>query len=107
MTEIDSLLIYADPDQMAAERSKAKQMKRSAWWKNKIGQGKCFYCNKRFHPRELTMDHETPLVRGGRSTRGNLVPACKPCNQDKMNLPPGEWKARIEAFEKAQNGWGV
>ena len=29
------------------------------------------------------MDHVVPLVRGGRSTRGNVVPACKTCNTDK------------------------
>jgi 5-methylcytosine-specific restriction protein A len=31
------------------------------------------------------MDHVVPLVRGGRSTRGNVVPACKTCNTDKKH----------------------
>jgi 5-methylcytosine-specific restriction endonuclease McrA len=31
------------------------------------------------------MDHVVPLVRGGRSTRGNVVPACKACNTDKKH----------------------
>jgi 5-methylcytosine-specific restriction enzyme A len=33
----------------------------------------------------LTMDHLVPLIRGGRSTKGNLVPACKPCNTKKKH----------------------
>jgi 5-methylcytosine-specific restriction endonuclease McrA len=33
----------------------------------------------------LTMDHVVPIVRGGRSNKGNLVPACKPCNDAKKH----------------------
>jgi hypothetical protein len=35
---------------------------------------------------ELTMDHVVPLARGGKSTKGNVVPACKPCNNKKKQL---------------------
>jgi len=31
------------------------------------------------------MDHVVPLVRGGRSIRGNVVPACKACNSEKKH----------------------
>jgi 5-methylcytosine-specific restriction endonuclease McrA len=31
------------------------------------------------------MDHLVPLIRGGRSTKGNLVPACKDCNVAKKH----------------------
>ena len=31
------------------------------------------------------MDHVVPLVRGGRSTKGNVVPACKDCNTKKKH----------------------
>lgn len=41
------------------------------------------------------MDHRVPLVRGGRSTRGNLVAACKPCNTAKKYLLPAEWEAYL------------
>jgi 5-methylcytosine-specific restriction enzyme A len=37
------------------------------------------------------MDHRVPLVRGGRSTRSNLVPACRACNAAKKYLLPVEW----------------
>ena len=36
------------------------------------------------------MDHVVPVARGGRSTRGNVVPACKPCNNEKKLLTPAE-----------------
>jgi len=37
------------------------------------------------------MDHVVPVVRGGKSSRGNLVPACKECNSRKKYLLPVEW----------------
>ena len=36
------------------------------------------------------MDHIVPLVRGGRSTKGNVVPACKACNTGKKYRLPWE-----------------
>ena len=34
-----------------------------------------------------------PLSRGGTDDRANLVPACKPCNMDKLDFTPEEWRA--------------
>jgi len=31
------------------------------------------------------MDHVVPVARGGRSARGNVVPACKACNTNKKH----------------------
>jgi 5-methylcytosine-specific restriction endonuclease McrA len=42
------------------------------------------------------MDHIVPLIRGGKSTKGNLVPACKDCNNKKKYLLPVEWKEYME-----------
>ena len=38
----------------------------------------------------LTLDHVIPVARGGRSTRGNCVPCCKACNNEKKALTPAE-----------------
>lgn len=92
---MDALFIPADPAVMARERRKAKLLKQSAWWKNRIGQGVCAYCGERVPPKALTMDHKVPLVRGGRSTRSNCVPACRTCNQHKQNLPAEVWRTTI------------
>jgi 5-methylcytosine-specific restriction endonuclease McrA len=41
---------------------------------------RCVYCGEHFPPAELTLDHVQPRVRGGDSSEGNLVTACKACN---------------------------
>ncbi len=34
------------------------------------------------------MDHLIPIVRGGKSTKGNVMPSCKKCNSErKYRLP--------------------
>ena len=45
------------------------------------------------------MDHRVPLVRGGRSVRSNLVPACRECNAAKKYLLPVEWSAYLARLE--------
>lgn len=41
----------------------------------------CHACRRRTH--RLTMDHITPLSKGGSNTATNIVPACKSCNSKK------------------------
>jgi 5-methylcytosine-specific restriction endonuclease McrA len=77
--------------QLRQEKDKARELRKSRWWAGRIARGICHYCEGRFPPDELTMDHVVPLVRGGRSSRGNLVPACKECNNRKKYLLPMEW----------------
>jgi 5-methylcytosine-specific restriction endonuclease McrA len=36
------------------------------------------------------MDHIVPLARGGKSTKGNIVPSCKSCNVNKKLDTPVE-----------------
>ena len=36
------------------------------------------------------MDHVVPLSRGGRSVKGNIVPCCKECNNNKKYKTPVE-----------------
>jgi len=48
------------------------------------------------------MDHIVPLSRGGKSTRGNVVPACKTCNTEKHRLVPVEWEAYLARLEKEE-----
>ncbi len=79
-----------DPKKLAMEKARAKDLRNSQWWKNRIAEGKCYYCDKKFHPSELTMDHALPLSRGGKSVRSNVIPSCKDCNSKKKNLLPSE-----------------
>lgn len=82
------------------ERARARELRASAWWKRRRGAGRCGYCDRPTPPRELTMDHRVPLVRGGRSTKGNLVPACKACNTAKRHLLPTEWDEYLAHLAK-------
>lgn len=79
---------FVDKKQVASERLKARGLRQSQWWKQKVAQGVCHYCEQKFAPQELTMDHVVPLARGGRSTKGNSVPCCKECNSKKKYYTP-------------------
>ncbi len=90
------------PDQkhILREKAKARELRKSQWWKQKTAAGKCHYCGGNFPQDELTMDHLVPLARGGRSVRPNLVPACKECNNRKKYLTPAEMiMAKMEQVE--------
>jgi 5-methylcytosine-specific restriction endonuclease McrA len=50
---------------------------------------RCFYCGEVKH---LTMDHVIPIIRGGRHSIGNLVPACVSCNSSKSRRFIMEWR---------------
>jgi len=83
--------IEVDEESLAREKRKARELRQTQWWKNRRAEGVCHYCRRRFPARELTMDHVVPLVRGGRTTRSNVVPCCKDCNDRKKYLLPHEW----------------
>jgi 5-methylcytosine-specific restriction endonuclease McrA len=72
-------------EEISRERKKAKELKKTAWWKQKRSSGVCYYCNQKFSVEELTMDHIIPLIRGGKSIKANLVPSCKDCNNKKKH----------------------
>lgn len=85
-------------EQLRRERQKARELRRSQWWRNRISAGCCHYCGGHFGVKGLTLDHVVPLVRGGKSTRGNCVPACKECNTRKRDLLPTEWQEYLDSL---------
>jgi 5-methylcytosine-specific restriction enzyme A len=80
------------------EKEKARELKRSSWWLRRIQSGVCYYCNKEAGRTNLTMDHIVPLSRGGKSKKGNIVPACKDCNNKKKYLLPIEWEEYLQSL---------
>ena len=78
------------------ERFKARELRESQWWKRRVAKGQCYYCKRETPPSELTMDHIVPIARGGKSTRGNVVPCCKSCNNTKKQLLPMEWEQYLK-----------
>lgn len=92
-------IVEVSEQEVKREKEKARELRRSQWWKNRVARGLCHYCGKNFSPDELTMDHLVPIVRGGKSTRGNVVPACKECNNRKKYLLPVEWEEYLETLK--------
>jgi 5-methylcytosine-specific restriction protein A len=86
----DWIEIHKDTKHIAREKRKARALRQSQWWRNRIAPGICAYCQGTFAADELTMDHVVPLARGGRSTKGNVVPCCKACNNQKQYWTPAE-----------------
>lgn len=80
-----SFLVTVSDEEIRRERQKARELRASQWWKRRRSAGLCHYCGKKVQPRALTMDHIVPIIRGGRSTKGNVVPACKECNTRKKH----------------------
>ncbi|MEW5908481.1 MAG: HNH endonuclease [Thermodesulfobacteriota bacterium] len=92
---------YDDGETVKRERRKARELRDSQWWKRKLAKGVCHWCRNTVLPNELTMDHIIPVSRGGKSTKGNLVPSCKTCNTKKKYLLPMEWEnGRIKKPEE-------
>lgn len=82
------------------EKEKARGLKKTQWWKRKCAEGICYFCKRKIPPKELTLDHVVPLVRGGKSTKGNVVPACKECNNKKKYLLPVDWQEYLEKIRQ-------
>ena len=85
--------------EIAREKAKARELRASQWWKRRLAEGICHYCQQHFKPAELTMDHVAPLIRGGKSTKGNLVPCCKECNNKKRHMLPMEWMEYLDTLK--------
>lgn len=86
----DWIEIKKDDKHIAREKKKARELRKSQWWQQQLQKEVCHYCNQRFAAGDLTMDHVLPIVRGGKSSKGNIVACCKQCNNDKKYLTPAE-----------------
>ncbi len=83
-------LVEVSEEQIRRERQKARELRASQWWKRKRATGICHHCGGKSLPKDLTMDHLVPIIRGGKSTKGNLVASCKQCNSERKHGLPFE-----------------
>lgn len=90
----DGFLVEVDDATIRRERAKARELRGSPWWKRRIATGVCHYCGENVGAMALTMDHLVPIIRGGVSTKGNCVPACKPCNNAKQHKLAFEFQGK-------------
>ncbi len=86
----DWLDLQSDPQHMHREREKARQLRKTDWWRAQLQKGVCHYCGQQVGAENLTMDHVIPVARGGKSVRSNCVPCCKECNNKKKAYTPVE-----------------
>lgn len=96
-------IIEVPKEEIRREKEKARQLRHSRWWSNRVARGICHYCGRNFPAASLTMDHVVPIIRGGKSTQGNVVPACKECNSKKGYLLPLEWEHYLESVRSAHD----
>lgn len=73
------------------ERESARLLRKSRWWQNQVARGICHYCGEITPKASATMDHIVPISHGGRSSKGNVVLACKPCNSAKKDRSAALW----------------
>ena len=92
-------LVPVDDEHIRRERAKARELRDSQWWKRRRSSGVCHYCGREVGEKALTMDHLVPIIRGGHSTHGNVVPACKDCNSAKKHSLPTEWSPAARAAD--------
>lgn len=86
----DWLDLRPDPAHAKREREKARALRNSQWWKDRLAAGVCHYCGRKVGAAALTMDHVVPVARGGKSVKSNCVPCCKECNNKKKAWTPAE-----------------
>ena len=68
----------------------AQSIRKSAKYRQEIlWSGPFAYCSD---PSPTLVDHVIPKSRGGTDERSNLAPACRPCNMEKLDVTPEEWK---------------
>ncbi|MFO7964393.1 MAG: HNH endonuclease [Desulfobacterales bacterium] len=97
---MDPFSSYTNEEEIKKERRKARELRHTQWWKRRLAKGICHYCRRSFPPKDLTMDHIVPIIRGGKSTKGNIVVCCKACNSKKKYLLPMEWEDYLKGFSK-------
>lgn len=92
----------ASEKHIKTEKEKARQLRKSGWWKSKIQkESMCYYCEASLSISDATMDHIVPISRGGKTSKGNIAVCCKECNSKKKYYTPVEWQFFLE--NKNQN----
>ena len=71
--------------------------------KHLYAEPRCFYCKQDIVRELRTIDHKTPLSKGGEHVAGNLVMACWACNCSKRDLNEHDFKQRMAFNDSSKN----
>ena len=97
---MDYFIPAVNEQEIKKEKQKARDLRSTQWWKRKCAEGTSYYCGRELPPRELTMDHIVPIIRGGKSAKNNVVPACRECNNKKKHSLPLEWEEYLQRIKQ-------
>lgn len=61
---MEPFISRATDEEIKEEKIKARALRKSQWWKRKCAKGICYFCGEQVSPKELTMEHVVPLIRG-------------------------------------------
>ena len=87
--ESDPFIVPVTEEEIRRERQKARELRNSQWWKNRTSKGLLRSLRRPVsRPASLTMDHLVPVIRGGKTAKGNVVPSCKACNTARQHSLP-------------------
>ena len=100
----EPFVVSVSEEELQREREKARAMRKTRWLKQRLARGYCHYCGRSFPPDELSMDHIVPIIRGGKTTKGNVAVVCKECNNKKKYLLPVEWAEYLGGFSGGNEG---
>lgn len=59
--------------------------------------GQCQYCGSHIERKDATLDHVTPIAKGGKTTWENCTTACSPCNATKSDK--AGWKPKLKPYK--------
>lgn len=97
---------YSQTEKGRLARIKAKYTRRTAGevdkvYINKLLKGnKCFYCGEIIIGKK-TIDHKTPISKGGTNENNNLVLCCVHCNTQKGNKNEFEYRSWLNEQNKS------
>lgn len=75
-------IIACDGEQLGRPRGKPRLTNKALFERDNH---QCLYCGQYFERHSLTRDHIVPSSLGGKDEWGNVVAACRRCNQHKAN----------------------
>ena len=85
---MEPFIISVTEEEIKKEKLKAQELRKTQWWKRKRAEGACYFCGKKVPPKELTMEHVVPIIRGGTTSKGQCRPRMQGMQQQKEVSPP-------------------